>query len=68
MQEFIGVSICIFVLCLGIGIILKADTPTPYESYNSAISRCEYAKEYQSCIAAVNSAYTRMLKEKVDEK
>lgn len=68
MEEFIGVTICILALCLGIGVILKADTPTPYESYNLAISRCEYAKDYQSCVVAVNSAYTRMLKEKVNEK
>ena len=32
----------------------------PYESYNRAIWDCRSAKDYQSCIVAVNSGYVRM--------
>ena len=65
MEELIGTLLVVGLICIII-VNTVAGKPTPYESYNSAIKECNYAKEYVSCLNAVNSTYVTLL-EKKDE-
>ena len=63
MEELMGLIIVVGLICV-IVVNIVAGKPTPYESYNQAIRQCNGAVEYEKCVVAVNSAYTRMLKVK----
>lgn len=65
MEELVGTLLVVGLICTVI-VNIVAGKPTPYESYNSAVKACNYAKEYVPCLNAVNATYKELL-EKKDE-
>ena len=56
------IALIIAAFLFGLAAITFAGRPTDCESYNSAIRACDVSKDYQTCVVAVNSGYTRILK------
>lgn len=56
------IALIIAAFLFGLAAMTFAGRPTKCESYNSAIRACDIAKDYQTCVVAVNSGYTRILK------
>ena len=62
------IDLIILAVLVGLTGLTWATRPTPYESYNDAITKClviQDEKQKETCMVAVNSAYTRMLNKEI---